>query len=141
MSGHDAPAPIAGGGVGVVSAQSNLGPVAIVDDDAGVRGSLDSLMRSAGLVPRSYAGGASLLADPAHGALACIVTDLHMPDMTGLELQAEIVRRGWRQPVILMSAFPTDAVCRQAIEAGVVAFLTKPIDPDALLEAIERATA
>jgi FixJ family two-component response regulator len=120
---------------------STLGPIAIVDDDAAMRGSLDSLMRSAGLVPRCFADGAALLADAAHDRFACIVTDLHMPNMTGLELQAEMVRRGWRQPVILMSAFSTDAVCRQASEAGVVAFLTKPIDPDALLEAIEKATA
>ncbi len=73
--------------------------------------------------------------------LACIVTDLHMPGMTGLELQAEIARRGWRHPVIVMTAYPTDVARDQAMSAGATAFLTKPIDPDSLLEAIEGAVA
>jgi FixJ family two-component response regulator len=113
--------------------------IAIVDDDPGVRGSLDSLMRSAGLTPRCFASAEDLLGDPEGEALACIVTDLHMPGMTGLELQAEAARRGWRQPVILMTAYPTDAARDQAMGAGVVAFLTKPVDPDALLDAIVNA--
>ena len=111
--------------------------IGIVDDDPDVRGSLDSLMRSAGLVARCFASAEALLADPGQGALACIVTDLHMPGMTGLELQAEMARRGWRQPVILMTAYPTDAAREQALGAGAAGFLTKPVDPDLLLEAIE----
>lgn len=113
--------------------------IAIVDDDPGVRGSLNSLMRSAGLTPRCFSGGEALLGCGLEGQIACIVTDLHMPGMTGLELQAEIVRRGWRHPVIVMTAYPTDAARDQALAAGAVAFLSKPIDPDALIEAIERA--
>lgn len=70
--------------------------------------------------------------------LACIVTD-HMPGIPGIELQAEMARRGWRQPVIVMTAFPTDAARDQAMSAGVVAFLAKPVNPDRLLDAVERA--
>jgi len=73
--------------------------------------------------------------------MACIVTDLHMPGMTGLELQAEIVRRGWVLPLIMMTAYPTDAARDQALAAGAAAFLTKPIDPDRLLEAIQGLAA
>jgi FixJ family two-component response regulator len=113
--------------------------IAIVDDDPGVRGSLDSLMRSAGLAPCMFDSAEALLAWEG-GAVACVVTDLHMPGMTGLELQAELSRRGWQGPVIVMTAFPTDAAREQALGAGAAAFLTKPIDPDALLEAVERAT-
>jgi FixJ family two-component response regulator len=61
--------------------------------------------------------------------------------MTGLELQAELVRRGWQQPVIVMTAFPTDAAREQAMDGGAQAFLTKPIDPDALLDAVGEAIA
>lgn len=115
--------------------------IGIVDDDPDVRGSLDSLTRSAGMTPRCFSGAGELLADAAHDTLTCIVTDLHMPGMNGLELQAEVSRRGWRQPVILMTAYPTDAARAQAMLAGAAAFLTKPIDPDALLEAIENIIA
>ncbi|WP_066801370.1 response regulator transcription factor [Sphingomonas soli] len=113
--------------------------IAIVDDDPGVRGSLDSLMRSAGITPRCFASAEELLGDPAAAGLCCILADIHMPGMTGLALQAELVRRGWPQPMILMTAHPTDAARQQAMAGGAAAFLTKPIDPDALLEAIASA--
>ena len=113
--------------------------IAIVDDDPGVRGSLDSLLRSAGMASLSFSSAEALLASGARSRLACVVTDLHMPGMTGLELQAEIIRRGWHQPVILMTAYPTEASRAQALGAGAAAFLTKPIDPDSLLAAIEAA--
>jgi FixJ family two-component response regulator len=113
--------------------------IAVVDDDPDVRDSLDSLMRSVGWTSVGFAGGDELLEAGAQSGFACIVTDLHMPGMTGLELQAEIVRRGWTQPVILMTAYPTDAARAQAMAAGAVAFLTKPIDPDSLIEAVAAA--
>lgn len=112
--------------------------IAIVDDDPGVRGSIDSLVRSTGMTPCSFASAGELLA-AGDEALACIVTDLHMPEMTGLELQAEMQRRGWAVPLIVMTAFPTDAARKQAMGAGARAFLTKPVDPDSLLDAIEAA--
>lgn len=110
--------------------------IAVVDDDPDVRGSLNSLLRSAGHVPRCFDSAEALLADGADG-VACIVTDLHMPGMTGLELQAETRRRGWPQAVILMTAFPTDATRAEALAGGAAAFLAKPIDPDALIDAVE----
>jgi FixJ family two-component response regulator len=113
--------------------------IAIVDDDPGIRGSLDSLLRSADMIGIAFPDAEALLAFDGRDTLACVVTDLHMPGMTGLELQAEMAVRGWRLPVIVMTAFPTDASRAQAMGAGACAFLTKPIDPDALLEAIEAA--
>ncbi|HWL69732.1 MAG TPA: response regulator [Geminicoccus sp.] len=113
--------------------------VAIVDDDPDVRASLDSLMRSAGLAARCFGGAKDLLADEEIGAVSCVVTDLHMPEMTGLELQSELARRGWTRPVIFMTAFASDATRALALAAGAAAFLSKPIDPDALLDAIETA--
>lgn len=113
--------------------------IAVVDDDPGVRGSIDSLLRSAGMIAMGFSAAADLLSCDALDELACIVTDLHMPGMTGLELQAEMARRGCKQPLIVMTAFPTAAARDQALGAGARAFLTKPIDPDALLDAIEDA--
>lgn len=113
--------------------------IAIVDDDPGVRGSVDSLLRSAGLAGRCFSCGEALLCCGEEERIACIITDLHMPGMSGIDLQAELARRGWRQPVIVMTAFPTEAARAQALGGGAQAFLTKPIDPDALLAAVERA--
>jgi FixJ family two-component response regulator len=113
--------------------------IAIVDDDPGIRGSLDSLLRSAGMIGIAFPEAEALLTFDGRDTLACVVTDLHMPGMTGLELQAEMTHRGWRLPVIVMTAFPTKGSRAQAMDGGACAFLTKPIDPDALLEAIEAA--
>ena len=113
--------------------------IAIVDDDPDVRGSIDSLLRSAMMNPRCFASAEEMLAAGIEDDLACIVTDLHMPGLTGLELQAEAGRRGWSVPIIIMTAYPTEIVRGQAEKAGAVAFLTKPVDPEGLLDAIERA--
>jgi FixJ family two-component response regulator len=115
--------------------------VAIVDDDAGVRGSLSSLFRSVGWISRPFVDGKALLCSGEEGDISCIITDLHMPGMSGLELQAEMIRRGWRHPVIMMTAFPTDMARDQALAYGARSFLAKPIDPDALLDAVEQAVA
>jgi len=114
--------------------------IAIVDDDPAIRGSLDSLLRSAGIASCCFEGGEELLASGQGATLTCIVTDLHMPGMNGLELQIELARRGWSQPVIVMTAFPSAAAREQALAAGAVTMLVKPIDPDRLLDAIARIT-
>ncbi|WP_334183421.1 response regulator transcription factor [Novosphingobium sp.] len=110
--------------------------VAVVDDDAGVRGSLDSLLRSEGLTSIGFARAEDLLASDLLRHVTTIVTDLHMPGMTGLAMQAELRRRNCPQPVIVMTGYPTDAAREQAMSAGASAFLAKPIDPDVLLAAI-----
>ena len=115
--------------------------IAIVDDDPGVRGSVDSFLRSAGMTSVGFSGARELLLSGQQAKLACIVTDMHMPGMTGLELQQEMARRGWKHPVIVMTAYPTDEARRLALHYGAAAFLIKPIDPESFLEAIERAVA
>ncbi len=113
--------------------------VAVVDDDPGIRGSLNSLLRSAGLDSVSFASAEDLLHHDDPTRFGWIITDLHMPGMTGLELQAEIGRRGCDCEMIVMTAFPTPASQAQALSNGARAFLTKPIDADLLLDAIEHA--
>ncbi len=115
--------------------------IGVVDDDPGVRGSIDSFIRSGGMRTIGFESAEALLGSGAETELACIVTDLHMPGISGLQLQQEITRRGWQHPLIVMTAFPTPEARAQALDGGAAAFLTKPIDPDCLLEAIEAATA
>ncbi len=115
--------------------------VAIVDDDPGVRGSIVSLLRSVGLTGVPFADGGALLDSPHLEAFACIVTDVHMDGVDGPALQTELRRRGCAAPLIVMTAFPTATTRQQMLAAGARAFLTKPIDPDTLLEAIEDAVA
>lgn len=70
-------------------------------------------MRSAGMVGLGFDRAAGLLASGLRARIACVVTDLHMPEMTGLELQSELARQGWTQPVILMTAYPTPPRARR----------------------------
>jgi len=113
--------------------------VAIVDDDPGVSGSIASLLRSAGLESERFLDGSALLERDALADFACVITDLHMAGVDGRELQAELKRRAWKGPLIVITAFPTEAAREQIIAAGAHAFLTKPIDPDGLLEVVEAA--
>ena len=111
--------------------------IAIVDDDDGVRASLENYLRAAGVGVRAFACAEDFLNAPDRMGTACLVTDLHMPGMDGLALQAELNRLGRAFPVIVMTAFPTDAAREESEQLGAAGFLAKPIDPDALLDRIE----
>ncbi len=113
--------------------------VAIVDDDAEVRASISSLLRSAGLDVRGFAAAEHLLAFAELGKIGCLITDVQMPGMNGLALQSELKSLHKALPVIVLTAFPTDAARDQAIRLGAVAFMKKPLDPDALLSEVEGA--
>jgi FixJ family two-component response regulator len=115
--------------------------IGIVDDDFDVRQSLRNFLRSAGIDVRTFGSAEEFLATAAMEDIDCLLTDLHMDGMDGLELQAELNRQETRFPVIVMTAFPTPDVERRSLRLGAAAFLTKPIDPDALLERMERVIA
>jgi FixJ family two-component response regulator len=113
--------------------------VAIVDDDAEVRASISSLLRSAGWEVRDFRGAEDLLASAELGKIGCLITDVQMPGMNGLALQSELKNFNNTLPVIVLTAFPTDAARDQALKLGAVAFMKKPLDPDALLSEVEGA--
>lgn len=115
--------------------------IAIVDDDPLVRDSIDSLVRSEGLTTATFAGGGELLRFERQDEVGCVVTDLNMPGMSGLELQSGMAKNGWQVPIIFMTAFPTPEAQATAMAAGAKKFLTKPVDPDELLDAIKQAIA
>lgn len=110
--------------------------VHIVDDDESVRKGLSRLMRSAGIESHAYPSPESFLAEEHHERHACIIMDITMPRMSGLEFGAQLRQRGIGLPVIAVSARNDDETRLQARELGVRFFLHKPVDDQALLDAI-----
>jgi FixJ family two-component response regulator len=111
--------------------------VSIVDDDEDVRLALKNFLRSAGLEVRTFESAQAFLDSPDREQTDCLVTDIHMPGMDGLALQEELNRQGRTFPVIVLTAFPTPEAEQRSAKLGAAAFLTKPVDPDQLLERVE----
>jgi FixJ family two-component response regulator len=117
----------------------NAPVVAIVDDEDAVRRALERLLRSAGLVPRAYASGREFLQSLDEGSPDCVVLDLHMPNITGFDVQDRMSRSGRRVPIIVITGHDT-AESRERVRAlGAAAYLRKPVGATLLLEAIENA--
>ena len=106
--------------------------VAVVDDDRFFRESLRRLMRSFGFTVEAFSSAADFLASPRLAETACLVADIHMPAMTGLELYGHLVDQGQAIPTILVTAYPNDADRARALNDGVVCYLRKPVDADDL---------
>lgn len=115
------------------------GRIAVVDDDVSIRNALSSLLRSMGHEVALYDSGEAFLAEPA--AFDCILTDVQMPGMSGLELLEHLIGRGSRVPVIIITAFPEPAIRQRALQLGARAFFSKPFDAGAMLAAIDEAIA
>jgi FixJ family two-component response regulator len=114
--------------------------VFVVDDDVSVRESLELLIESAGWQSQTFASAQEFLAHPPVEAVPrCLVLDVNLPDVTGLELQQSLALDRNDMPVILISGYDAGDATVRAMKAGAVAFLTKPLDADALLRAIEQA--
>ena len=112
------------------------GYVAIVDDDAGVRKGLANLLRAHGVDARMYASGRDFLKTLPSGVPACLIVDVNMPEMTGLELQGELARRSLRIPTVVITGYDQEGVRDKCRAFGAVAYLRKPMDSDALIAAI-----
>ena len=113
--------------------------ISIIDDDQDVRSALQNFLRSAGLQVRTFDGAESFLDSPHRDATDCLITDINMPGMNGLELHEQLLRLGCGFPVIIMTAFPTPEAKERSAKLGATAFLTNPLDPDQLLECVESA--
>jgi len=113
--------------------------IAILDDDDGVRASLSSLVRSLGHDVRTYASATAFLADDDAGDPDCLITDMQMPGMTGAQLLEALVVAGRRFPVIVMTAFPSDATRQRVLAAGALAYLVKPVDGPTVARCIDAA--
>ena len=113
--------------------------VSIVDDDVSVRRSTRRLLRSSGFRAEAFASAEEFLDSESAGATACLILDLRMPGMNGLELQRRLSQNGHRVPIIFLSAHASEQDERSALRAGAVQFLRKPISKEALLSAIRYA--
>jgi FixJ family two-component response regulator len=113
--------------------------IAVVDDDECMREALGNLLMSMGLEVRAFATAEDFLASPCRSSVACLVSDVQLPGMGGLELQRRIVADGNALPIILITAFPRDHVRRQAEQQGAVALLAKPFDGSRMADCIKRA--
>ncbi|MBV8051264.1 MAG: response regulator [Acidobacteriaceae bacterium] len=110
--------------------------VAVVDDDESVRESLHDLLRSFGFSAHEYSSAEEFLASDGIGQTECLVLDIAMPGMTGLDLQRELKARGREIPTVFITASRDGAVREQALQEGAVAVLFKPFSDAALLDAL-----
>lgn len=113
--------------------QPNPETVAIVDDDESIRTALYSVLGSAGMTARSFASAEEFLGSAQLSETACIILDIRMPGMSGLELQQQLTETGWRIPIIFITASEDTKIKSQALNGGAVAFLVKPFDNDVLI--------
>jgi FixJ family two-component response regulator len=113
--------------------------VMIVDDDDSMRRAARRLVRSFGLGVDTFASAEDFLASGRLAETACLVLDVHMPGLSGIELQSKLIAEGHHIPVIFITAFADEKTQARALEAGAYAYLIKPFDEDDLLEGIRRA--
>jgi FixJ family two-component response regulator len=111
--------------------------VLVVEDDDGMREAIGSLLDAAGFETATYASAEALLAVGAAEGILCVISDLKLPAMSGLQLLTELRARGPRPPVIMITAHDAPGVRNEAERHGAVAFLAKPFAGEALLAAIE----
>lgn len=117
----------------------NIPTVYLVDDDAAVRDGVSLLLETAGFVVTSHASGASFLAALEGEPAGCLILDLCMPGMSGLEVQEELVRRQLHLPIIFLSAYGDVPITARAMRAGALDFLTKPVNGGLLVERVRAA--
>lgn len=115
--------------------------VHIVDDEAPVRASLAFLLMSAGFAVKTHESGPAFLANLGDPTRACLVTDLRMPDMNGVELLEALSGSGFNVPAIVITGHGDVPMAVAAMKAGAIDFIEKPFADDVLIDAIQRATA
>jgi FixJ family two-component response regulator len=113
--------------------------ISIVDDDASVREATKGLVRSLGYGAAAFASAEDFLQSDHVNDTACLITDMQMPGLSGVELQSRLVAQGNRTPIIFITAFPEERIRARVLEAGAVGFLSKPFDEERLIEYIHAA--
>ena len=113
--------------------------VALVDDDDSVRTAIQGLLKSVGLPARAYASGEEFLDSGQQHQTACLIADIRMPGMSGLDLQARLNAERCLIPTIFITAHGDEAMRLQAMRAGAVEFLPKPFDDELLIESVRAA--
>jgi DNA-binding response OmpR family regulator len=112
--------------------------VYVVDDDASAREGVARLIRSAGLFTRTFASGEEFLAAPRPKTPSCLVLDVNLPGLSGLDVQQELAKSGPQLPIVFLTGHGDIPMTVRAVRAGAADFLTKPVDDEALLDTIQR---
>jgi FixJ family two-component response regulator len=115
--------------------------VSVVEDDQHFRESMGRLLRSLGYPVEVFLSAADFLASPRLIETACLITDVHMPAMTGVELYKHLIDAGHTIPTILVTAYPNDVDRARALDDGVVCYLRKPIDEQHLIRCLDATLA
>ena len=113
--------------------------VSVVEDDQFFRESMRRLMRSLGYSVEAFPSAADFLASPHLVETACLIADVQMPAMTGLQLHRHLIDSGYAIPTILVTAYPDDGVRARALNDGIVCYLRKPIDEKHLMRCLRAA--
>jgi FixJ family two-component response regulator len=113
--------------------------IAIIDDDEAMQDSLRDLMEAAGLAARCFESAEEFLKSDLHGKATCLIVDVRMPKMSGLELQAKLKEEGYNVPIIFITAHGDARMRIQAMRLGAVEFLAKPFDHRQLLKRVRTA--
>jgi FixJ family two-component response regulator len=113
--------------------------ISIVDDDAFVRQAIGELVQSLGYTAATFPSAEHFLESGRVEETSCLITDLQMPGLSGLDLQSHLLAHGRRTPIIFITAFPEEKFRTRALNAGAVGFLSKPCDEDALINCLETA--
>lgn len=118
---------------------SNPPVISIIDDDGSVRAATYNLVRSLGYVVHTFASAGEFLRSPYLHDTSCVIADVQMPTMSGLELQAHLLADGYRMPFIFITAFSGENARARALKAGASCFLTKPFAEEALIDCLDAA--
>jgi FixJ family two-component response regulator len=118
---------------------AELPVITIVDDDPSVRAGIARLLRSLGFSAYAFASATEFLLSPQLSDTACLIADVEMPGMSGVELQEHLIAHGHSTPIVFITAFPEGRIRDRVMSAGAVDFLRKPFNEVQLIECVERA--
>ena len=113
--------------------------ISVIDDDASIRAGLDNLVRSLGYVVCTFDSAEAFLQSAELDDVWCVIADVRMPVMSGVQLQSHLRRRGCRLPFLFITAVPTEKTRKQALDDGAICFLTKPFDEEILIGCLDVA--
>jgi len=113
--------------------------ISIVDDDRAVRAATRGLVRSLGYDVSTFASAEEFLTSERLHDTSCLITDLHMPGLSGIDLQDRLIAQGHHLPIVFITAFPEESLRTRALEAGAICFLSKPYSDDRLIDCLDRA--
>ena len=113
--------------------------VVVIDDDEAVRDATQGLLRAMGYHASTFASADDFLKSEQVHDTSCLITDVQMPGLSGIDLQDRLIARGHRIPVIFITGYPNDSLRARAMKAGAVGFLRKPYNVDHLISCLDKA--